>query len=757
MSFVVVKLLKGTKKQPEVLWGQFTSTEATQVTNWLMKDSLDQLFLSLEAGSHATYLRGVGTSNESASPTLGWDPAELLVFNDHTVHQNDQSVTHYPQDTFWSLVPERADKLARQVIEQIGDNQSAEFVLRFWGWYGYLSYELGRELENHTHRKDPPAIPLAVLFLPSRVVVDLGSEWLYFRCGDPIPNLLIQAEVNLPAPPRDEVPSSTSYPAYIRNVERVIDYIRAGDIYQANYTQRFVLPNPKMGGKQAFIDLCLSHPVPHASYVNCGSFEILSLSPELFLSVEDGRVVTKPIKGTRPRGKTTIEDEKLTKELLSSPKDHSELSMIVDLLRNDLGRSCIPGTVKVKSHAALESYSNVHHLVSTITARVHANILSSWRLLLRSFPGGSITGCPKIRAMEIIEELEASPRGVYTGTVGSLAVGGNLRLNVAIRTILLTATHVIANAGGGIVVGSDPVEEYLESLHKAKHIIHFFGGRLVGHLVWVNGQVLNYDQARVPVTTSAFQYGEGCFETVLIQDGSPVDLHTHLNRLRRGMTYYHLPEDHLPSEKDIREFLRLNLASHARLKIMASRVEPPHPETGVVVMTVAPYEPPRSPISLVVETTPFIPSHVVNEGVKPTSYSEYRAATQKAVQNGHWDSVLVSTDGYVLEAGRANIFVLVGGRWLTPPDGVVQGTVRQHLIEMGLVTTEPISLDVMLTSSAIFVSNSLILLKTVGEVLVPSSGYQWRPSDPISQEQLVQTLCDQLVVRLNEIPSSFPS
>ncbi len=204
---------------------------------------------------------------------------------------------------------------------------------------------------------------------------------------------------------------------------------------------------------------------PYMAYWNVGAGALLSASPELFLEVRGGRAVSKPVKGTRPRGATTEEDGRLREELAASPKDDAELAMIVDLVRNDLGRVCNYGTVKVVEAKRVESHPTVHHLVATVEGSLRGDAVD---LLRAAFPGGSVTGCPKIRAMEIIDELEPTHRSLYTGAIGWIGFDGAMMLSMAIRILQVNGPVLSVPVGGAIVADSDPEAEYEETLVKAR-------------------------------------------------------------------------------------------------------------------------------------------------------------------------------------------------------------------------------------------------------------------------------------------------
>jgi para-aminobenzoate synthetase component I len=270
--------------------------------------------------------------------------------------------------------------------------------------------------------------------------------------------------------PAIELRSSFTRPDYLAAVQRVIEYIYAGDIFQANFSQRFEAPLAD-DPWTLYQRLRQRNAAPFAAYLDFPDAVILSASPERFLRVSAaGHVETRPIKGTRPRGLGPEHDAALGQALTESTKDRAENLMIVDLLRNDLSRVCRPGTVRVPELFALERYATVHHLVSTVVGDLAAGT-DALDLLRAAFPGGSITGAPKLRAMEIIAELEPSQRGVYCGSIGYWSVSGDLDTSIAIRTAAVRGRRVYFSAGGGIVADSVPEQEYRETLDKARGLI----------------------------------------------------------------------------------------------------------------------------------------------------------------------------------------------------------------------------------------------------------------------------------------------
>jgi para-aminobenzoate synthetase component 1 len=263
--------------------------------------------------------------------------------------------------------------------------------------------------------------------------------------------------------------SNFDRPGYLNAVRRAVEYIHAGDCFQVNLSQR-LLHRADRHPLELYHRLRERNPAPFAGYFDLGNFVIASASPERFLRVENGNVETRPIKGTRPRGATPDEDRRQIDDLMHSVKDRSENVMIVDLLRNDLGRVCEYGSIRVPAVCRLETYEHVHHLVSEVRGRLRPG-LGPVDLLRAAFPGGSVTGAPKVRAMEIIAELEPTARGPYCGSLGYIGFDGSMDTNILIRTFTIGRGWMQFPVGGGVVADSDPEDEYAETLHKAEGLL----------------------------------------------------------------------------------------------------------------------------------------------------------------------------------------------------------------------------------------------------------------------------------------------
>lgn len=345
------------------------------------------------------------------------------------------------------------------------------------GALGYFSYDLARRLEKLPNLAiDAEHIPeMAIGIYHWVVVVDHHRQqsWLI---GQAIETERWQALIqqfnaappsvpNAPFNVTSGISSNMDQSRYTAAFNQIKAYLKEGDCYQINLTQRFSATcngNPWA----AYLRLRQINAAPFSAYLNYPDVQVLCSSPERFLKVTDGVVETKPIKGTRPRKTDPNDDQAQISALANSAKDRAENVMIVDLLRNDLSKNCRTGSVKVPKLFAIESYATVHHLVSTVTG-ILADNQSAMDLLRNCFPGGSITGAPKIRAMEIIEELEPQRRGIYCGAIGYIGFNGNMDTNIAIRTLVHSDHSIRCWAGGGIVNDSVLAEEYQESFDKA--------------------------------------------------------------------------------------------------------------------------------------------------------------------------------------------------------------------------------------------------------------------------------------------------
>ena len=372
----------------------------------------------------------------------------------------------------------------RNSLKQLGNAALPDaYELPFaGGLIGYLSYDFGRQLEQlPAHALDDLHLPDARLGLYAWALITdhqaATSQLVFHPSLEPAQrDRLIQLfsqpapQLNGPFSLKQPMQPDISASQYQQALSKIHDYIQAGDCYQVNYTQRF---SAQCEGDAwtAYCALRQACPTPFSGFMSLADDSaILSLSPERFVRVSHHQVETRPIKGTRPRGKNSAEDAANAAELLASAKDRAENLMIVDLLRNDLGRTCRTGSVRVPQLFTLESYPNVHHLVSSVVGEL-ADGKDALDLIGDSFPGGSITGAPKIRAMQIIDELEPTRRSLYCGSLLYLDVRGEMDSSIAIRSLLVKDGRVSCWGGGGIVADSDWQDEYQESITKVKVLL----------------------------------------------------------------------------------------------------------------------------------------------------------------------------------------------------------------------------------------------------------------------------------------------
>ncbi len=582
------------------------------------------------------------------------------------------------------------------------------------GLFGYFSYDLKDQLETLPRTSiDDLGLPQIWLSAPGALLVHDRREGISRFC---IPeregvdtgrvrreffNILEAPDVDVSSesvPPNQSASRRSNFTrqGYLDAVGAVKEYIAQGDVYQVNISQRF---QTSFSGDawELFRALFQQNPAPFFAYIQAGDHQIVSTSPERFLQQNGLHVETRPIKGTAPRGKTPEADAQFREALLQSRKDDAELSMIVDLLRNDIGKVCEGGSVRVTEHKRLESYQNVYHLVSTVEGTL-ASGQSSVDLLCATFPGGSITGCPKIRAMEIIDELESHRRHVYTGSIGYISFHDTMDLSIAIRTATVVGGELLFSVGGGIVIDSDPAAEFEETLHKGQTLSALCGGEGgavdARSWVWQNGHLAPMSEASILVSDLGVQYGFGFFETIRVDDGRARHLDAHVQRF--STTWRRLfsrPVPDLSWPEVIRQVTAANnLDSRvAAVKILATfgtRTAPPWDHQVVVSarpyihrlagkktagLRLATYEASRQ--------TPLA-------DFKTTNYLFYHLAGDWARENGADEALILNPDGSISETNSANI-LLIQGRTVRVPvsshvlPGVMQEAVCSVLTEFG--------------------------------------------------------------------------
>ncbi|KEQ14141.1 aminodeoxychorismate synthase [Endozoicomonas montiporae] len=395
-------------------------------------------------------------------------------------NQGQTNVTYHKTNTVTRHDQQCCFELLSQLLEQMTPVSGSHLPFT-GGAMGFWGYELASVLESRRIASREMQTPLMSVGLYHWALItdhELKKTHIVFHpdCSKPdrekVLALIDQQPDNQSATFKltSNFKPSITKAEYEQAFNRIQDYILAGDCYEVNLTQEFTASYQGQSWA-AYKKLRKVSPAPYSAYLSHPDFDILSHSPERFIKVLDRHVETHPIKGTRPRGTSDQEDRQHAEELLACEKDRAENLMIVDLLRNDLGKICKTGSIKVPRLFGLESYANVHHLVSTVTGELDEEH-QALDALFHAFPGGSITGAPKIRSMEIIRELEASARNIYCGSIGYISTDGQMDTSITIRSLIAQNNRLHCWGGGAIVADSDCEQEYQESVTKVKNLMH---------------------------------------------------------------------------------------------------------------------------------------------------------------------------------------------------------------------------------------------------------------------------------------------
>jgi anthranilate synthase component I len=350
------------------------------------------------------------------------------------------------------------------------------------GWLLFLGYELANEVEPRVHLPRPSHGPIAeAVRIPAAIIYEHESAQIEILVEPERRELIAQIEADVASVSGQSLKSRSALiegpviedpPArYLDAIRRALEYIAAGDIYQANLSRAWRTQLAQgVHPHDIYARLRETNPAPFSAVAVFDGLAIVSSSPERLVQVKEGKVATRPIAGTRPRGLDEASDEQLVHELRAHPKERAEHVMLIDLERNDLGRVCTAGSVEVNEYMTVESYAHVHHIVSNVQGTLRPEVTPG-QVLAAVFPGGTITGCPKIRCMEIIAELESGARGSYTGSLGYLNLDGSMDMNILIRSIEVRERAITLRAGGGIVADSVPERELEEARAKARGVL----------------------------------------------------------------------------------------------------------------------------------------------------------------------------------------------------------------------------------------------------------------------------------------------
>ncbi len=512
---------------------------------------------------------------------------------------------------------------------------------------------------------------------------------------------------------------------YINSVKKIIEYIKAGDIYQVNLSQRFKAEF-KGDCYSLFLKLFKKNPAPFFAFINAEDHMILSTSPERFIKRDKDKIETRPIKGTISREKNPEKDKKNGKKLLSSFKDDAELSMIVDLMRNDLGKVAKGGSVRVREHKRLESYDNVFHLVSIVEAVLEDN-KSSVDLIRATFPGGSITGCPKVRTMEIIDELEPVNRHVYTGSIGYLSFHDTLDLSIVIRTAVVSDGIIGFSVGGGIVYDSIPEKEFKETLDKGKTFLETlvplsYNPEKKKKKAWVNGRIIDQKNALISAVCPGFQYGAGLFETIKVKNGNILFLKEHLHRFNSGWQDLFKTDPPYINWKDVidlviaENFLKNDISS---VKIMGAEKGGPLIKGENSIFLAAFAKPYTHRLKITgkpgIELVTYPHSRYTHlADYKTLNYMYYYLALKYAKERQADEALILNSDGTVSETNTCSIMSFDSDKIIIPLSchvlpGIALNQAKEKLSEKGFhIIEKKINPEAFFSSGSVILTNSLM-------------------------------------------------
>ncbi len=571
------------------------------------------------------------------------------------------------------------------------------------GFYiaGFFSYELGYFLDYKQKIKENFKFPLAYFLVFEKVYIYDHKKSTFLT--EPPYTKDLPTYINLNFKIRD-CQLNVSKEEYLNSVQRIKEYLYSGDVYQINYTikQKFNFSGSILG---LYNHLSQSQKVSYAAFLKTDQFSILSFSPELFFRKEFSKITMKPMKGTISRGKTLYEDKIQAKKLYLSKKNTAENIMIVDLLRNDLGKISIYGNVKVEKLFEIEKYETLFQMTSTISAKIKSNI-SLYEIFKSIFPSGSVTGAPKIRAMEIIKELEKEPRGVYTGAIGFITPYKDSVFNVAIRTLFINKENEAElGIGSGIVVDSLAEKEYEECKLKAKFLISNFPKfKLVETMLFCknfNGYIKEFSTFKLNISKENFKYGIFLFDL-------------HIKRLKNSSLYFDFKFDEESTLKKIKQLYKKLYEGFFKIRLLLSK-------DGKITLQVTPITQQEFFFSNKIEKVCISKKTVDPDNVflyhKTTNRKFFDEEWKTYLKKGYFDVIFLNKDGYITEASRANVFVKINHTYYTPKlnCGVLAGVAREFILKQNPNIKEvELKIEYLKNHEVeIFISNSVIGLRKV--------------------------------------------
>lgn len=591
---------------------------------------------------------------------------------------------------------DRALKKAKKSLRRFRGRTDLPFV---GGLIGWVSYDLGLRAQGVISRH-PKTLSVPDVCLHQYRTALLSDGKRLFAVGDAAFRKQVRM-IHARSLPNTALSSMTWRPgvtrsAYGRAFRRVMRGIRSGDFYQLNLTHpyRAVSENDP---RALFVALLRWNPSPCAAYIEHGASAVISASPERFVLIEDGQITTYPVKGTRPRGSTPEEDRRSVSELLRSPKEQAELSMITDLLRNDIGKIAETGTVRVRGHRLLQKNPSVWHTYSVIEGTLKASVHPLDALLSMS-PGGSVTGCPKSSALEEIDALEQSRRGLYCGSALMQSASGRLDASILIRTIVRDRHHLSLGVGGGIVADSSEQDEFAETEKKAARILS-----LPVRRTWIDGRETENDP-RLSALDPAAKNGSGIFETMRAEHREIPLLAHHLRRLRGSARAVSIvvPVTEARLRRYVRDALRESAEAPLRVKLVATA-------RHILIETrplLADASPDRGIAVTLTRLTRALPS------AKALPYHREWSAYQKALSAGYGETLLQKPDGTIPECSISNLFFVKRGTLVTASAGMLPGITRATVLALARRLGIPVryatpTLRDLRTADEVFLTRSL--------------------------------------------------
>lgn len=648
-----------------------------------------------------TYIKKLNETKSISEIFLIFKDEKDVAFLDSSLRNNLGRFSIIGVNPYWEIKGEKKDFLCemKDFLDKNKEGNNTELPI-ISGGIGYMSYDEG---ENEIPENK-------IIFYDNFIIEDHNTNEIYItgagKTGNPentvgnIIKKIIKSEKKIILDRENQyekIHSLCTEDNYKNAVKNIVEDIKNGDVYVVNMTDRIIVETEK-DPYSIYDSMRTINPAPFGGYLNYGEYKIISSSPEEFINIKEGIIRTRPIKGTRKKTDSEIQNIRSIKELRESEKDKSELLMVVDLERNDLNRICVPGTVKVPELFKIEEYSTVYHLVCEVCGKLRDDVKFN-HIIDAVFPGGSITGAPKESAMNMIKKYEKGKRGIYTGIMGYVGFDGNMGFNILIRSALWKRGVMYYGTGGGITCESEPEFEYEEMVLKSRSFLKSVESK-----------------EKKMLKDEGYDFGLGVFETICIHEKTPLFLQYHMERLKEGIKKIGLNEDLIKgriNEFIIKKYIYENNITDCSLKIIVS-------EKNII------FEHRENPYNKEKYLKGFdlVTSEVLrNESslfcyIKSLNYGDNIIEKRKAIINGYDEPVFLNTKGNYTEGSTTNIFFVKDGKIYTSSidQGLLNGTIRNYLMENYEIIEKEIPHKTIKEYDEIFLTNSLMGIMRVNSV-----------------------------------------